>query len=149
LSKYHGDGTGKDGHLQFDIAYARLKRSEVPAIEVDPVRFQSVLDNRRGLIDEKLRLIHKMEGLGIRTHAVVYEDFMTDAHAFFHKLFDAIDHPVTDEEISAVMEKGTVFKKVHSDNISEFVINHEAIEKQFGNCQIDFETEYQNYKSGC
>lgn len=145
LSKYHGDGTGRDGHLQFDVAYERLKRSDVPPIEVDPARFQSILDNRRGLIDEKLRLMHKMESQGIRTHAVIYEEFMTDAHAFFQKLFTAIDHPVTDAEISTVMQKGTVFKKVHSDDISEFVINHEEVEKQFGKYRVDFESEYEKY----
>ena len=146
LSKYHGDGTGKDGHLQFDIAYGRLEPSDVPAIEVDPVRFEKLIDNRRKIVDEKLRLIIKMNKLGIRTGSVIYEEFLTDPHAFFHKLFRAIEHPVTDAEIDAVLEKGTPFRKVHSDDISEFVLNHEEIEARFGECIVDFEEERRSYK---
>lgn len=141
LSKYHGDGTGKDGHLQFDIAYGKRDRSDVPAIEVDPVRFRQLIDNRRALIDEKLRLMHKMQMQGIRTAALIYEELLNNPHMYFRKLFRAIGHRVSDTEISTVLKKGTPFRKVHSNDISEFVINHEEIEAQFGNCVIDFAEE--------
>jgi len=141
LSMYHGDGTGKDGHLQFDIASGKLKRSDLPAIEVDPVRFQEVLDGRRRVIDEKMRLMRKMQHLGIRTEVLVYEEFLRDPHAYFHKLLKAIDHPARDAEISEVLEKGSLFRKVHSEDISEWVSNHREIEAKFGNCVINFEAE--------
>jgi hypothetical protein len=141
LSKYHGDGTGRDGHLQFEIASGNLRRSQVPAIEVDPARFQETIDDRRCIIDEKKRLMIKMQRLGIKTAAIVYEEFLSDPHAYFHKLFRAIGHKVSDLEISEVLKKGTPFKKVHSEDISEFVVNHREIEAQFGECVINFEEE--------
>ena len=145
LSKYHGDGTGSDGHLQFDIAYGRLNVSEVPSIKVDPLHFEKLIDTRRAIVDEKLRLKRKMQDLGIKTEAVIYEEFLADPHAFFHKLFRAIDHPVSDPDISAVLKTGTPFRKVHSEDISEFVVNHREIEAQFGECLIDFEEESRTY----
>jgi len=141
LSKYHGDGTGTSGHLQFDIAAGRKSLSDVPAIEVDPDRLAAIIDNCRFVIDEKIRLMRKMQALGIGTGTAIYEEFLQDEYAFFHKLFAALGRTVSDEEIATVLEKGTIFKKVHSDDISEFVINHQEIEARFGDCVVDFEAE--------
>jgi hypothetical protein len=147
LSKYHGDGTGQDGHLQFDIAYGRLKRSDVPSIEVDPLRFKELIDERQIIVDEKLRLLRKMRSQGIRTASLIYEEYLDDPQAYFHKLFGAIRHPVSDREINTVLEKGTPFRKVHSEDISEFVTNHQEIEDQFGDRVINFEEESKKEKS--
>jgi hypothetical protein len=139
LSKYHGDGTGNDGHLQFKIATGELDRTKVPAIEVDPVGLQQVIDKCRFIVDMKIKLKHKMQKAGIRTAAVIYEEYMRDPYAYFHKLFEALGRRVSDAEIAAVLEKGSSLKKVHSEDISEFVLNHQEIEAAFGDCVIDFE----------
>jgi hypothetical protein len=139
LSKYHGDGTGKDGHLQFEIAVGSLDRSEVPAIHVDPVRFEAVIDDGRSILKMKAQLKRKMQRAGIQTAAILYEEFLSDPHAYFHKLFAAIGRPVNESEITAALEKGSGLKKVHSEDISEFVLNHREIEAAFADCVIDFE----------
>ena len=144
LSKYHGDGTGRDGHLQFDIASGDLHRSDVPSIEVNPERFQQLINECRCIVDEKLRLMNKMQGLGIKTAALIYEEFLHDPLLFFHKLFGSIGHRVSDLEISTVLNKGTPFQKVHSQDISQFVVNHREIEAQFGACVINFAEEQMN-----
>ena len=47
LSRYHGDGIGKEAHLQFDIATGDIDADKIPGIWVDPDRFrQSILNCR-------------------------------------------------------------------------------------------------------
>jgi hypothetical protein len=140
LSKYHGDGTGKDGHLQFDIAQGDIEHSEVPAIKVDPVRFQRIIDECRSIVEFKIWLRQKMRRARIRTHAVIYEEYLSDPVNYFQNLFRAIDHPVSDAEIAAVLEQGSGFRKVHSEDVSDFVLNHTEIEAKFADCVIDFES---------
>ena len=138
LSKYHGDGTGKEGHLQFALADGKIEASEVPSIEVDPDKFRKVINFCRYNVKLKKHLLRLMEQAGIKTAAVIYEDYLNEPYRYFHKLMGAIDHPVTDAEIEAALQKGSWLKKVHSHEISDFVSNHKEIEAEFGDCVIDF-----------
>ena len=139
LSKYHGDGTGQEGHLQFALADGKIDASEVPSIEVDPDKFRKVINDCHQNMKLKKHLMRLMERAGIKTSAIIYEDYLSDPYSYFHKLMGAINHPVTDAEIEAALQQGSWLKKVHSHDISNFVSNHREIEAEFGDCAIEFE----------
>ena len=137
LSKYHGDGTGKEGHLQFKIAFGDMNRADIPAIEVDPARLRELINERIHMVNNKLRLMRKMNRRGVMAQTVIYEEYLENPKAFFRQLLDAIGHPVNEDEIARVIENGSPIQKVHSNDISEFVSNHEEIEAEFGESFID------------
>lgn len=132
LSKYHGDGTGKPGHLQFKLARGTITRSEIPKIRVDPDAFSEVLEECERLIAQKRRLLERLSRSGVRAAPMFYESFCDDQAAFFADVMSKLELPVTQEDIAAALDKGTRFQKVHSHDISEFVINADEITERFG-----------------
>ena len=132
LSKYHGDGTGKPGHIQFKLASGAISKSEIGKIRIDRDRFEQSLLECEEVHAEKRRLVHELQRAGISVHPLLYEDFLADKKAYFIRLLGLLEIDISDAEIDAALELGGYFNKVHSDDISEFVENHEEITEMFG-----------------
>ena len=132
LSKYHGDGTGKAGHLQFKLASNQISRDEIGKIHVNLASLDKIITRCEKSHSDKRRLAEDFERAGIKTYPLRYEDFLTDKANFLRKFFDVLELEISDEEIDAAIQKGEYFKKVHSDDISDFVENHEEVEARFG-----------------
>jgi hypothetical protein len=110
LSKYHGDGTGKPGHLQGKLASGEITRDKIGKIHVE----------------EELKLS------GIQTYPLCYEDFLTDKQKYISQIFNFLELKISKEEIDDALKRGQYFKKVHSDDISNFVENHKEVKEKFG-----------------
>jgi hypothetical protein len=132
LSKYHGDGTGNPGHLQFKLAKGRIKRSSIGKIHVDSTRFKTVISQCVEAHARKRRLMEDFKLAAIQTHFLVYEDFLTDKQKVLNRILDILELNTSNQEIDAAIKKGAYFEKVHSDDIASFVVNHEEILEQFG-----------------
>lgn len=132
LSKYHGDGTGKQGHIQFKLAQGEITRNEIPTININCDRLGRTVDLCEQLHAKKRQLMEDLKRAGVRTHALLYEDFLHDKPAYFRRMFDLLELDVSDTEIQQALEQGTFFEKVHSDKISDFVENHEEVLEKFG-----------------
>jgi hypothetical protein len=132
LSKYHGDGTGKPGHLQFKLASGSIKRSDISRIYVDPRRFEKVLSACEESHGRKRRLMTELQEAGLRVHPLLYEEFLADKKSYLTRLLEHLGIRVSPDEIDAALQQGAYFKKVHSEDISEFVENHEELIQQFG-----------------
>jgi hypothetical protein len=132
LSKYHGDGTGRPGHLQFKLASGKIDRAEVPKIKVDLQEFGHLLLHCEQAVAQKRRLIEHLNRRGVTTWPMFYESFRNDTRAFFGEILSRLDVTWSDSDISAALERGTRLQKVHSDNIHEFVINADEVLDQFG-----------------
>jgi hypothetical protein len=48
-----------------------------------------------------------------------------------NRIFDILELNTSTEEIDAALKKGTYFEKVHSEDIADFVVNHEEIVEKF------------------
>ena len=48
---------------------------------------------------------------------------------------------MTKEELISSLEKGTCYKKVHSDDISTFVLNYQEVYEKFGDKLINWNKE--------
>ncbi len=132
LSLYHGDGTGKPGHLQFRLARGEINRDDIDTIHVDCSRLDEIVADCEASYARKRLLIRKLERAGIRVQPLLYETFLADKHDYFGTLFDALGAEVSQAEIDEALDKGSYFTKVHSDEIADFVENHQEVEERFG-----------------
>ncbi len=131
LSKYHGDGTGNPGHLQFKLANGKIKRESIGKIHVDSARLDMIVSKCLDSHARKRRLMNDLKLAGIQTQSLIYEDFLTNKEHYFSQVLNILELKVSNEDIDLALERGAYFKKVHSDNIADFVENHEEIKEKF------------------
>ena len=131
LSIYHGDGTGKPGHLQFKMARGKFTRNEIGKINVDCGRLEEIISKCEDLHAEKHSLMEKFRQVGIQSHPILYEEFVADKRKYLENLFKILELNITSDEITHVLSQEEYLKKVHSDAISDFVENHEEVMSRF------------------
>jgi len=131
LSKYHGDGTGKPGHLQFKLARGAISKKNIGTVDVDCGRLEKIISKCETLHEEKRSLMEEFRQAGVQAHSILYEEFVTDRRSYLERLFRILELDITSDEISQVLGQEEYFKKVHSDDISEFVENHEEVTSRF------------------
>lgn len=127
LSHYHGDGTGKKGHLQFSPAAI----STMPKIKVSWRQLRKQIKKCQGRIADKKRLLQELSDAGVEAFPLYYEDFCHKKADYLRCLLEKLDLAVNDREIERVMAADCGLHKVHADDISNFVENHEYITGKF------------------
>jgi hypothetical protein len=132
LSKYHGDGTGRAGHLQFKLAKGKIDRSQIPKTHVDLNAFGRLLESCERQILLKRRLIARLNRNGVTAWPMLYESFCNDTRGFFAEVLSRLELPSTEHGITAALEKGTRFQKVHGHDVREFVVNADDVMEEFG-----------------
>lgn len=138
LSKYHGDGTGKPGHLQGKLRSGKITRDEIGKIYVNPEDFKKTVDKCHKIIKQKRKLFLECHEFGIESYPVFYEKFKNEKIEYFSEFLSRLDIDYSKEQISTILSLGEHFEKVHSDDISTFVENHEEITELFGDEQIQW-----------
>jgi hypothetical protein len=133
ISKYHGDGTGRPGHLQFRLATSGPDSPEVPRIRIDPDRFGRVVDKCVRIHGVKRWWAESLESAGIPVHALRYEDFLADRVEFFAGMLDKIDAVMDRRVLRDHLDEGIPLRRVHGADISEYITNHEEITGLYGN----------------
>ncbi len=132
LSRYHGDGSGQPGHLQFKLANGEISREDIAKLEVNIDALKQNIKVCKRLLHRKRNLVKYLNTANIPTYPIMYEDFLTDKHSYFKQFFQKIGIDVSEEEIDSALDKGAYFEKVHSNDISKFVINHEEVLAKLG-----------------
>jgi hypothetical protein len=136
LSKYHGDGTGKSGHIQFKLARGKISKDELGKIHVDCKRFEQIVRQCKKSHVRKRSLLEEFKASGIQVYPLLYENFLSDKQKYFQEMFNVLGIETSIEDIKAAINQGAFFNKVHSNNISDFIENHEEVMEKFGNCFI-------------
>lgn len=132
LSKYHGDGFKRNGHLQFKLATGKIKREDIPKVNVDCEELEKDIIKEERKLQEKKLLLEKFRHLGIKTYPLLYEDFCADTFSYLENFCQKLGISYSSDDITNALNQGTSFEKVHSEDISEFVINHEEVLEKFG-----------------
>lgn len=132
LSKYHGDGTGRPGHIQFKLASRKINRSQIPKTHVDLNVFRRLLSRCEDQLMQKRHLIARLNHSGVTAWPMLYESFCHDKTAFFAELLSRLDLELSEDDIIAALKKGTRVQKVHSHDIREFVVNADEVLEEFG-----------------
>jgi hypothetical protein len=132
LSRYHGDGTGRPGHLQFKLAKGKIDRSQIPKIHVSLPDFRRLVSHCERQVMLKRRLLARLSRSGVTAWPMLYESFCDDKSAFFAEVLSRLDLPSTEHDVTVALEKGTRFQKVHSQDIREFVVNADDVLEEFG-----------------
>lgn len=133
LSHYRGDGTGTKGHLQFKLAAGQVKLSDLGKIQVDCARLEEIVQQCERFHERKKELYVDLQKAGIDVFPICYEDFLQDRTSYFAYFFKALGIDMGKEDIERALNKGSHFRKVHSNDISDFVVNHEEVLQRFGN----------------
>jgi hypothetical protein len=132
LSKYHGDGTGKKGHLQFQLASGAIAKEDIPKIHVNLKRFGRLIDQCRRKHDRKREFVEWMQSRGMEVKPMLYESFLDEPQDFWSGFLGELGHDASKEEIRNVLSQDMGLKKVHSGHISEYVENHQELEDTYG-----------------
>jgi hypothetical protein len=132
LSRYHGDGTGRPGHLQFEVARGAIRREELPHLHVDLGRLTQLIAECEASYARKRRLLAALGRAGVRAFPVFYEDFLADDAAYLKNWFDRLGTPIAPASIAAALERGPHFQKVHDEDIASFVTNHAEVLARYG-----------------
>lgn len=138
LSKYHGDGSGKRGHLQFALASGKIKKSSLKKIHVDPTKLERLISQCEESHKKKYELAKLLVSHDIKTEVVLYEDFIKDKAQVLRAMLESLQVTEIDSKVSEALMAGPVYSKVHSDDISEFVLNSGEIEEMFGKRYFDW-----------
>ena len=72
LSKYHGDGTGEPGHLQFKLARGAITRNEIGKIQVDCERLEEIISKCETLHEENRLLMEEFKQAGNQIYPILY-----------------------------------------------------------------------------
>jgi hypothetical protein len=132
LSKYHGDGTGRPGHIQFRLATGKVARHEISRIHVDPDVLERKIDVCRAIHAGKRRLAAGLRDAGLDVVPVRYEDFLGDQLAFLGELLAHLGQRPSDAELRDAVARGPRIERVHGDDLSEFFLNASELEARFG-----------------
>lgn len=132
LSIYHGDGTGKPGNLQWKLANGAISKDQIGEIDVDCNRLEKIVSRCERSLAIRQELMHELEQAGIKVFPLLYEDFMKDKLSYFQRVCKILGIAITEVEINAAINKGAHFKKVHSNQLSDFVENHQEVMEKFG-----------------
>lgn len=131
LSKYR-DLENPKSHLQFRVQSGAVKREELEKLHVDVEVFGGIVDRCRAEHVGKQRRVEAWRRLGLDVVPLRYEDFLHDKPGWLRQVTDAVEVDVTDAELQQAIEAGSRLKKVHSNDISTFVSNHEEVMARFG-----------------
>ena len=131
LSKYHGDGFKRNGHLQFKLATGKIKREDIPKVHVDCEELAQDIIKWERKLQEKKMLSEKFRHWGIKAYPLLYEDFCADAFSYLENFCNKLGISYSSDDITNALNQGTSFQKVHPEDISEFVINHEEVLEKF------------------
>lgn len=132
LSHYHGDGTGKKGHIQFKLASGDMSRSEIQPFHADLLRLERIITSKRMSNDEMIDLYLRMKENNIKAKFITYEEFMENRYKFFANLLSFAGYDVDPNELSVALDRKIPFEKVHSEDIATFVKNADEVLKKFG-----------------
>jgi hypothetical protein len=132
LSKYHGNGSNRHGQLQFRVASGEITKEELGKINVDCNRLERIINECEQIHKRKRRVVKHLKTKGIEVHPLRYEDFLTDKSSYFKNFGEKLDLKINDQEIDKALNIGGFYQKVHSNDISEFVVNHEEVLAKLG-----------------
>jgi len=132
LSKYHGDGTGKPGHLQFRLATGEISESDINKIHVDCDRLEQVIVDCESKHKQYRRLYEQLVATGVDVHPLKYEEFLDNKQGYFRHLGECLGINWNRPQIDAALARGAYLRKVHSTNIAEFVSNDDEVLEKFG-----------------
>lgn len=79
------------------------------------------------LLDDKQKLINALKADGVDVHPIYYEDYCNNKYKFFENVFNKLDIKMTNQELKKFAEIEVHFKKVHSNDIKDFIENYDEV----------------------
>lgn len=134
LSIYHaiyGDKAGKRGNLQWKLVNGEISKDKMGKTKIDCKKLERIILRCEQSLAIRHEIRCKLEQAGIKVYSLMYEDFLQDKQSYLQRVFEILEIPITEEEINAAINKGAFFQKVHSNQLSDFVENHQQVMEKF------------------
>jgi len=144
LSKYHGDGTGKKGHLQF----SNVTIKNLPKMDVQWKLLKKQIERCEKRIADREKLLEDLRNFGISAYPLYYEDFCADKTGYFKHFLMKLDMNISEQEIEGTLNRECLYKKVHPEALSEFIENHEEILRKYEDYRLQGKTTRRFSKRG-
>lgn len=123
--------TFRPAATQFRVARGEVSVQELPKLTIDPRELARRIEASEQRNRRKEALLGELEAAGVEAFPLYYEDFCENKPLLFRTLLNALGVRLSDQELSGVLAKEIRFKKVHSENIREFVSNSEELLDRF------------------
>ncbi len=75
--------------------------------------------------------MRQLKSNNIQVYLLLYEEFLKDKKQCFRKIFRYLESEIQESKIEDSLQRGSYFKKVHSDQIASFVEKHEEVLSRF------------------
>jgi hypothetical protein len=76
--------------------------------------------------------MQELVGEGLEVYPICYEDFLSSPYETLARICRLIRLEVPEDDLRRVVAEGADVQKVHSQDISEFVENHQQMIELFG-----------------
>ena len=80
-------------------------------------------------VRQKKLLIEKIKKEYANVYPLYYEDFCANKILFFKNFLLKIEQKINHKSLVEISKKPNYYKKVHSNNIQEFITNYEEVEE--------------------
>lgn len=108
----------------------KLINNEIPTNPKMTIDLEMLTNNLtvcRDLLKYKQDIIARCSQLGIACHPMFYEEYCDNKELFFSKILKILDIHVPKPTINQLANQPNYFKKVHSDNMQDFIINYKEL----------------------
>lgn len=140
ISRYHGNGSFREGHMQFTFKQGTL----IEPFAVDLGKFSEIVNYIINANNRKKELILRLQENKIPVSVIIYEEFARDPVFLIERILKKVGFKSDRNIIKNCLEKQPL-RKVHSSKLGDFIINFEDINKQFSSVvapSLDFKDIY-------
>jgi hypothetical protein len=111
--------------LQFELAQGKIK--ENPPITIDISVLQEKINLCKKINQEKYKLLENLKKLNISASPLYYEKFCSNKLEFFKDIFQKLEIKISAQDLCDFCNQELYYKKVHSDDISKFIVNYQEV----------------------
>jgi len=110
---------------QFKLVKGQIQ--ENPPLNIDFNMLDKKIEECKKLHEQKKMILNRCIKDRLRAYPIYYEYMNEDKEKYFGDILDKIGITLSPDELSNFIAKQNYFKKVHSDNLEDFVINYNEL----------------------
>lgn len=110
---------------QFKLLQGKIQQN--PKLNIDIALLDKKIQECRNLHEQKRKLLKNFINNRIIAYPIYYEKMCEDKEGYFKDILKKLDVKISDKEFNNFISKENFFKKVHSDNLEDFITNYDEL----------------------
>lgn len=111
--------------MQFKLINGEIEKN--PELKLDFDVLTKNIQICKDLLNYKMTVINRCNKLGITCHPIFYEEYCNNKELFFSKILQILEIKMDKETIKQIANQPCYFKKVHSDELKDFITNYDEL----------------------